>query len=1080
MADIKINELSGVARAAVNDNDRLIIWRRDGFGTDSEADSNPPGTITVANFEGRLKLVTVALNAAGTILTYTFADGTTIPVDVSTIPGIGGDGVIDARNGYVAPGEDTAAKLRAGDNNLAVTRITQFAEVPNTADFSNFVHFNYIGAFQSDPPIADYSLGSIYWNIRHLKGKRQAVRPVGSSVHWEDYDIENIFAGNGEYQGAWADDDEAVSHLEQSSDVYFNETSNRLRLAGNYVAGSVGHTIAEWRRLLEVGDNALQEIQEHDVDRVAAIASRLDDIESIAPPEWANNGASRLYASANDDLSGAILEAAVFSNTIDYALIPTTNNQIYMRVPDANKVAQYRIRKTTHSGEDVTIYGSEFIFHHTGGGFSYYLHHEVSYPGEEIILQRKTSAFRNRAVSRFGGEVAIDASAFAGNLLDTDDTAQKVADKVDALKVIFKGAWTLGTRASIGEIYTYNDLAWMSSIAENTFDPSFDDDAFWWLLTSRAHWRGAHVIGDRYLSGQFAVKDGIVYLATQDTETTPSADPLRWAAISHPPGSNVSVAAGNFDHALSATDDNVQTALATLDEHQPPATRVTVADAAFAGNLAPGDDTVQKVAAKVDALELTATAQSKSVKAITDEVVNSADIDFAAAGNVYDTTVAVLGFSLPPEGTTKIRFMIGAQDATSSRHPEIRTWDFEDYMRLVETTNQGATDATGLTSVVLPGGTDTVANGEFQRLRVFANVSVDSSQTEPIDFQVGRKADGGMLIASSQAVEDALPLTVTWVVEETFDVVTGIISGAAGQGTPGSAITNGNTFLRLYRWLGSGITPDDPLDEFENGVFRTSFGDWNDTPGLASNSAQVLWVANGGTSLDADGYRQNRAWQIYATLTEQYARIVQDSSTYTLDITTAGVRFVRSLLPTGWGAWKPLEDGTGGWTEVMPWAAAHSTNALNVNEEPFTPVDCTFFNQVRFSIRTFGQYVEGQPDRIGGGDSIIVDKPVDANWTSKFQNASPDATWELGSFKFSWNDEFGLAVSPAVGAFGDNELRANLAPVLPDFPWRRINFIFHAVALGDGTDGNGNLLSRGHIGRYATADALAEARMEMR
>ena len=78
-------------------------------------------------------------------------------------------------------------------------------------------------------------------------------------------------------------------------------------------------------------------------------------------------------------------------------MIPTTNNQIYMRVPDANKITEYRINKTTHSGEDVTIYGSEFIFHHTGGGFSYYLHHEVSYPGEEITLAAKEFGIQKRA-----------------------------------------------------------------------------------------------------------------------------------------------------------------------------------------------------------------------------------------------------------------------------------------------------------------------------------------------------------------------------------------------------------------------------------------------------------------------------------------------------------------------------------------------------------------------------------------------------------------------------------------------------------------------------------------------------------
>ena len=342
--------------------------------------------------------------------------------------------VLDARDGYVAPGEGTAAKIRTGDNEAAVTWITRFAEVPSTGDFSNFVHFNYIGAFQSDPPIADYALGSIYWNIRHLKGKRQAVRPVGASVHWEDYNISNIFAGNGEYQGVWADDDEAVNHIERSSDVYFNETTNRLRLVGNYVAGSEAHIIAEWRRLLKAGDNALTELQEHEVSRVPAIANRLDDIKSIAPPAWNDNAAVRLYASANADLAGAILEAAVFSSAIDYGVIPTTNNQLYLKIAANDNVSNWGIKKTTHAGEDVVIRGSEFIFHHEAAdGETFYVHREVSYPDEEIILQRKTQATRNEPVSEYCGRVAVDDSGFGGNLADGDDTVQKVADKVDVL-----------------------------------------------------------------------------------------------------------------------------------------------------------------------------------------------------------------------------------------------------------------------------------------------------------------------------------------------------------------------------------------------------------------------------------------------------------------------------------------------------------------------------------------------------------------------------------------------------------------------------------------------------------------------
>ena len=569
----------------------------------------------------------------------------------------------------------------------------------------------------------------------------------------------------------------------------------------------------------------------------------------------------------------------------------------------------------------------------------------------------------------------------------------------------------------------------------------------------------------------------------QDTETTPSADPLRWAAVSHPLGANVSLETGDFDHALSATDDNVQTALATLDEHQPPATRVTVADAGFDGNLAPGDDTVQKVAAKVDALELTAVAETTEVIADTREDVNSADIDSTDDNEVFDTTATGIGFSLPPEGTTKIRFRLGAQAATARVvHPEEVVWDFDDYMLLVESTNLGTVNqTTGLTEVHTPGSAgDTAANGTFARLRVFQAQSTTDvgSNADPVDLFIGRKADGGMLVAPGLASEDAIPLTVVWVVRKAIDVVTGIVGVEAGQESPGDATTNGNTFLRLYQWEASGTTPADPPDQWENGAFRTSFGDWNDEPGLASNSAQVLWVSNGGTSLDDDGFRQNRAWQKYASLTEQYAKTVQDSSTYTLDATTAGVRFVRSLLPTGWGVWKLIEDGTGGWITLVEDKSSYSSGLAatvqqyNIDDD----LDAEYFRELEIEVYAFGQLVDGAPDRIGwGGIKRFYRKS--GNWTTKYQDETVSHAFNLGAYKVNCHDKRGVSVMRAYGPNSPSEMSSNQGPVLTDYPWRRINFLLHLIAT---TATQPNLISRIHIGPFAGSGAFSRVTVRMR
>ena len=119
----------------------------------------------------------------------------------------------------------------------------------------------------------------------------------------------------------------------------------------------------------------------------------------------------------------------------------------------------------------------------------------------------------------------------------------------------------------------------------------------------------------------------------------------------------------------------------------------------------------------------------------------------------------------------------------------------------------------------------------------------------------------------------------------------------------------------------------------------------------------MLWVANGGTVLDTAGAVQNRAWQKYVSLIEQYAELIQDSDTYSLTAYDDS-RFVRSFTSGGWGAWKRIADGTNGWIELVSNVAAHDrVSATNVlTHEIEGNFDARYFEEIEIEVESFGIY----------------------------------------------------------------------------------------------------------------------------
>ena len=119
--------------------------------------------------------------------------------------------------------------------------------------------------------------------------------------------------------------------------------------------------------------------------------------------------------------------------------------------------------------------------------------------------------------------------------------------------------------------------------------------------------------------------------------------------------------------------------------------------------------------------------------------------------------------------------------------------------------------------------------------------------------------------------------------------------------------------------------------------------------------------------LDSGGNVQNRAWQIYAALVEQYAEIIQDNDTYSLAL-TADSRFVRSFTNGGWGAWKRIAGGTDGWIDLVTDVEAHNQHSLTgllTYALPGRGFDAQYFEEIEIEVASYGQYSASNPDPLG-------------------------------------------------------------------------------------------------------------------
>ena len=345
----------------------------------------------------------------------------------------------------------------------------------------------------------------------------------------------------------------------------------------------------------------------------------------------------------------------------------------------------------------------------------------------------------------------------------------------------------------------------------------------------------------------------------------------------------------------------------------------------------------------------------------------------------------------------------------------------------------------------------------------------NSSNTLPTQNQgnnwlVWREDDDSIYFRDSRGSGGSLTVTAT-----------PLGGGAAGQMAEGSNAPNGLVRERVYRAVAGGTSlPADPPDIWNatDAEFEDDFSPYSrDMPTLGGS--QKLVVANGYSSLDDQQVRQNGDWSKAFSLTEQFCVAIADNNSYTLDSTVDGLRYVRSLLPDGWGAWKPIEDGTDGWVEILDYQPLYSSfDSLGHTISP--SVDCTYFQEIEFEILTHGGITsQGTPLYLGGVSQWRYTRRPGEQWTffTTLNNVGPN----LGTYKLRYYDESGLNGVAAVGTVLDDEVVPRIAGGTNEPPRR-----FGVAVTLIGTANLANTLRQVVVGPTIPATTYASFKIRMR
>ena len=353
---------------------------------------------------------------------------------------------------------------------------------------------------------------------------------------------------------------------------------------------------------------------------------------------------------------------------------------------------------------------------------------------------------------------------------------------------------------------------------------------------------------------------------------------------------------------------------------------------------------------------------------------------------------------------------------------------------------------------------------------VTASYSASNFSQQSGNYFVYRKDDSTLWVRPTRLAAHTLTITATPM---------GGGTGTPGQQSPGANAPNGLVREHLYRAVANSVgigSVADPPDIWNATTeeFETDFSPWSrDVPTLTAT--QVLAVADGYSALDDTDVRQNSAWSKHFSLTEQYCVAIEDNSTYTLDSTVDHLRFVRSLLPTGWGVWQPIEDGSDGWITILSDYRTTIADPDSYHQISVVDYDAQYLREIEFQFETYGTITNNAIDNRGGKSMARYYRRGHA-WSAKSVATNTDVT--RGSYKLSYNDKRDLSIIAAQGPYLDDDLAGGLNAAI-DLPPRRVAFWFHIIAAGTGSSQQNTIRSL-TIGPHERANQKGVLSVRMR
>ena len=186
------------------------------------------------------------------------------------------------------------------ENNLVIAlgdghaRIVNHYETPgaNAADggLADFAHAGYRGVYANDSAAGtQVAVGHFYFN-RHTQHFRERTGTVLASAIFEDFDIETVLLSGAHYQGSYGTDQEGLNHSDEAGDVFFQTTSQKIRVTSiNFSAGSSPQTHRTYRRLADAEEVAVS-ITAHNASGTAhndirsdlsTVEDRLDALDPV-------------------------------------------------------------------------------------------------------------------------------------------------------------------------------------------------------------------------------------------------------------------------------------------------------------------------------------------------------------------------------------------------------------------------------------------------------------------------------------------------------------------------------------------------------------------------------------------------------------------------------------------------------------------------------------------------------------------------------------------------------------------------------------------------------------------------------